>query len=186
MNNNRRFDRSRNTEFSHVTNHQIRVPNVRVIAADGSNIGIVTTREAIRLAQDQGLDLVIVSDKTDPPIAKIVEYSKFVYELKIEKKKQDRKNRENAITTKEIQLRPVTGSHDIEVKMTHAREFLEHNHKVKIVMKFRGREAGFSQKGFEVITQFIEGLQPCKVDKAPAMAGHNSIIAFVSPSKEKV
>ena len=171
-------------DFYHNTNHQIRSPTVRLIDENGINKGIVATREAIRIARELNLDLVEITNTSTPPIAKIVDYGKFIYELKIDKKRQEKRNRENIIVVKEIQLRPVIGIHDLEVKLNHAKQFLEQNHKVKIVMKFRGREIGFSQKGFDVVNQFIQGLQPCKVDKAPMMSS-NSITAMISPSKEK-
>lgn len=165
-------------------NYQIQSPTVRVINTDGTNYGVMNIKDAISAAESQGLDLVELPGTADPPVAKIVDYNKFLYEQKLAKKEQERRIRENMIITKEIQLRPVTNQHDIAVKLGHAREFLQHDHKVKIVVKFRGRESNFSQKGFEVINQFIEGLQPCKVEKSPSMAG-NTIIAMIGPENQK-
>ena len=184
MNNHSRWSNTKPQIQHQKINYQIQSPTVRVISADGTNHGVMNVKDAIRIAESQGLDLVELTGTADPPVAKIVDYNKFLYEQKLAKKEHDRRMRENTIVTKEIQLRPVTNQHDIAVKLNHAKEFLEHDHKIKLVVKFRGRESSFSQKGFEVINQFIEGLQPCKVEKLPSMAG-NTIIAMIGPDNQK-
>lgn len=165
-------------------NEYIRTKHVRLIDETGTNVGVIETYRALQRSRNLGLDLYVVNSQADPPIAKILDYNKFSYDQKIQQKEQARKNRENEIVTKEIQLRPVTSSHDIQIKAKHALEFLEDSNRVKIVVKFRGREMNFSQKGFDVINEFIEQLQPCKIDKAPMLAG-NSIMALVSTVKAK-
>ncbi len=165
-------------------NDQIKSPTVRLIDNEGQNLGVKGTREAINLAYDQDLDLVLVSPAANPPVAKICDYGKFIYEQKQNKKEQDRKLRENAIVTKEIQLRPTIGSHDIEVKLNHAKEWLKDNCKIKIVLKFRGREMAHKDRGFAVVNQFLAGLDSCKVEKQPEM-NSNTIIAMIAPNSGK-
>lgn len=167
---------------AHAANEKIRAPNVRLIDADGQNLGVKSTTDAQRLADSQGLDLVIISPAADPPVAKICDYGKFIYEQKQHKKEQDRKTRESATITKEIQLRPAIGAHDLEVKLNHAKDWLQDNCKIKIVLKFRGREMAHKDLGFAVVNGFLEKLENCKVEKKPEM-NSNTIIAMVAPGK---
>lgn len=163
-------------------NDRIRVPSVRLIGSDGQNLGIRSTVDARRTADSHGLDLVIISPTADPPVAKICDYGKFIYEQKQHKKEQDRKIRESATVTKEIQLRPAIGVHDLEVKINHARSWLDDNCKIKIVLKFRGREMAHKDLGFAVVNEFLDRLENCKVEKKPEM-NSNTIIAMVAPGK---
>lgn len=163
-----------------VSNEKIRHPEVRVIDENGEQLGIMPTRQALWTARDRELDLIEVTSDAKPPVVRIVDLSKWVYNLKKAKKEQEKKARENATVIKEIQLRPVTDRHDIEVKQGHAKEFLADSAKVKIVIKFKGRELAFSQKGFEVMEKFIDGLGPCKIEKAPEMNGR-MLMAIVAP-----
>lgn len=166
-------------------NDQIKSTTVRLIDNEGQNLGVKSTRDAINLAYDQDLDLVVVSPAANPPVAKICDYGKFIYEQKQNKKEQDRKLRENAIVTKEIQLRPTIGSHDIEVKLNHAKEWLKDNCKIKIVLKFRGREMAHKDRGFAVVNQFLASLESCKIEKQPEM-NSNTIIAMIAPGAAKI
>jgi translation initiation factor IF-3 len=163
----------------YAVNHKIRQAQVRLVEEDGSNRGVISTSEALSMAQKEHLDLVLINAATTPPVARICDYSKFIYELKIHKKEQARKLRENAIHIKEIQLRPGISEHDLEVKVGHAKEWLADNCKIKIVVKFRGREFAYKQKGFEIISHFV-GQLGCKVETAPNL-NNNSIIAVVMP-----
>lgn len=167
-----------------VSNERIRHPEVRVIDEDGSQLGIMQTRQALWTARDKGLDLIEITADAKPPVVRITDLNKWVYNLKRAKKEQDKKARENATVIKEIQLRPVTDKHDIEVKQNHARDFLAESAKVKVVIKFRGRELSFAQKGFEVMQSFIDGLGPCKIEKAPEMSGRMLMAVIAPPSKK--
>lgn len=167
-----------------VSNERIRHPEVRVIDENGEQLGIMPSRQALWTARDRGLDLIEVTADAKPPVVRIVDLNKHIYNLKRAKKEQDRKARENATVIKEIQLRPVTDKHDIEVKQGHAKEFLADSAKVKVVIKFRGREMNFAQKGFEVMQSFIEGLGPCKIEKAPEMNGR-MLMAVIAPTSKK-
>jgi len=168
----------------HVANERIRTPTVRLIDASGKNLGVCETRSSMLLARDQGLDLVVISPAADPPVARICDYNKFIYEQKQSKKENDRKLRENAIVVKEIQLRPNIGAHDLDVKMQHAREWLGENCRIKIVVKFKGREMAHKARGFDVIKGFLEKLD-CKVEKDPDM-NNNTIIAMIAPVATKI
>ena len=169
----------------YAANEKIRSSTVRLIDSEGQNLGIKDTRDAIRTAEANGLDLVLVSPTAQPPVARICDYSKFIYEQKQNKKEQDRKLRESAIVTKEIQLRPTIGSHDIDVKLNHAKAWLEDNCKIKIVLKFRGRELSHKDRGFAVVNQFLSKLESCKIEKQPEM-NSNTIIAMIAPGLKVV
>lgn len=163
-----------------VSNDRIRHYEVRVIDENGNQAGVMPSKQALWMARDRGLDLIEITADAKPPVVKITDLSKWVYNLKKAKKEQEKKARENAIVIKEIQLRPVTDKHDIEVKQNHAKEFLADSAKVKVVIKFKGRELNFAQKGFEVMNEFIDGLGPCKIEKAPEMNGR-MLIAVIAP-----
>src|SRR5580700_10966050 len=136
---NPRFDpRQQQRGYQIRVNHRIRVPEVRVIGADGGMLGVLQTHEALRLAQSQGLDLVEVNPKTDPPVCKILDFGKYKYEEK--KKAGEAKRKQTVVEIKEIKLRPKTDDHDIAFKIKSARRFLEAGHKVKFTVRFRGRE----------------------------------------------
>lgn len=168
-----------------VSNDRIRYPSVRVIDEDGEQLGIMPASQAIWKAKDKGLDLIEISKDANPPVVKIVDLNKWIYNLKRAKKESERKARDNAIVIKEIQLRPVTDKHDIEVKQEHAKQFLAESAKVKVLVRFKyKRETHFSQKGFEVIRTFIAGLGECKIEKQPEMNGL-VISAIVAPMTTK-
>lgn len=165
---------------AHAANEKIRVPNVRLIDSEGQNLGVRSTQDAQKMANSKELDLVIISPTADPPVARICDYGKFIYEQKQHKKEQDRKSRESTTITKEIQLRPAIGQHDLDVKLNHAKEWLSDNCKIKIVLKFRGREMAHKDLGFAVINGFLEKLENCKIERRPEM-NSNTIIAMVAP-----
>lgn len=165
-----------------LANERIRVPQVRLITNDGVNMGVVNTRDALYQAQRAGLDLVAINQTVNPMVVKILDLNKYLYEQKKAAKERAKKSRESEIVIKEIQLRPVTDKHDILVKATRAKEFLEDNCKVKIVIKFRGREMSFTKLGFEVIQDFVTTVGSFKYEKEPVLQG-NSITAILAPNK---
>jgi len=166
-----------------VANERIRHQEVRLVDIDGQQVGVMSGKQALLQAREQGLDLIEITAGAIPPVVRIVDLNKWVYNLKQEKKLKDKKARENAIIIKEIQLRPVTDKHDIAVKQEHAKDFLAANNKVKVVIKFRGRELSFRQKGFELMEIFISGLGPCKIEKMPELNGR-TILAVIAPQKK--
>lgn len=166
----------------HPANDSIRVPNVRLIDQDGNNTGIVETRTALSMARAAYLDLVIISQAATPPIAKITDHNKFIFQQKQQRKDQERKNRENQIVTKEIQLRPVTSQHDLEVKRKHALQWLNDRNKIKIVMRFKGREQAHADMGLKVMQAFIATLGECKIEQDVQLLGRNAT-AILAPLK---
>lgn len=125
-----------------------------MIGADGSQLGVMDTRKALELAQSQGLDLAEISPTSNPPVCKIIDYGKFKYEAK--KKAQKAKKNQAVTHLKEIQFRPNTDDHDIEYKVKHIKEFLEEGDKVKVSVRFRGREAAHADLGHALLKQIID------------------------------
>jgi translation initiation factor IF-3 len=119
-------------------NHRIRVPEVRVVLDDGSQLGVMSTSDALKAAEERGLDLVEVNPKSSPPVCKILDFGKYKYEEK--KRASEAKRKQTVVELKEVKLRPKTDDHDLNVKVRHARRFLEAGNKVKFTVRFRGRE----------------------------------------------
>jgi len=163
-----------------LANERIRSPQVRLILQDGSNLGVVATHDALNRARLEGMDLVAINTEAQPMIAKIVDLNKYLYEQKKAAKERARKNRENEIHIKEVQLRPVTDEHDIEIKARNARSFLDDSCKVKVVIKFRGREMAYRELGVEVMNRFLAAVGEHKLEREPIMQG-NSIQALLMP-----
>lgn len=163
-----------------LANELIRSPQVRLILQDGSNLGVVATRDALNRARLEGMDLVAINTEAQPMIAKIVDLNKHLYEQKKAAKERARKNRENEVHIKEVQLRPVTDEHDIEIKARNARGFLDDNCKVKVVIKFRGREMAYRELGVNVMHRFLAAVGEHKLEREPNMQG-NSIQALLMP-----
>jgi translation initiation factor IF-3 len=164
-----RFDpRGQQRGFQIRVNHRIRVPEVLVIGPDGGKLGVLQTHEALRMAQEQGLDLVEINPKADPPVCKILDFGKYKYE---EKKKAAQARRNQAVVDiKEIKLRPKTDDHDINFKIRAARRFLEAGHKVKFTVRFRGREITHPEKAHEQIDIIVKALEDvANVETRPMM-----------------
>jgi translation initiation factor IF-3 len=178
-----RFDpRQQQRGFQIRVNHRIRVPEVRVIGADGGMLGVLQTHEALRLAQEQGLDLVEVNPKADPPVCKILDFGKYKYEEK--KKAAEAKRKQSVVEVKEIKLRPKTDDHDIAFKIKAARRFLESGHKVKITVRFRGREITHPEKAQEQIDLIVPAVEDlANVETRPMMeARAMSVIIAPKPA----
>jgi translation initiation factor IF-3 len=165
-------------------NHEIRSPQVRLIDENGTVLGIMSSEEAIRIAQGRGLDLLEVAATSNPPTCKIIDYGKFKYEQK-KKQAQARKN-QVIVLTKEIQLRPRTDVHDLEVKARHAKRFLLDGDKVKINVRFSGREMAHQEVGLGTLSKMIELLKDLAiVEAAPKMEGRQ-MFALLAPDPAKV
>jgi translation initiation factor IF-3 len=163
----RRF--SRDTRGPQIRiNHRIRVPEVRVVDADGSNLGVLTTEQALRRAQEVGLDLVEVNPKASPPVCKILDFGKYKYEEK--KKAREAKKKQTVVEVKEIKIRPKTDDHDIEVKVRATRKFLEAGNKVKVICRFRGREIMHPQRAQMQLTLIMSRIEDiANVEQRPEM-----------------
>jgi translation initiation factor IF-3 len=175
-----RFDpRQQQRGFQIRVNHRIRVPEVRVIGADGNQLGVLQTHEAMRMAQEQGLDLVEVNPKADPPVCKILDFGKYKYEEK--KKTAEAKRKQTVVEIKEIKLRPKTDDHDVNFKIKAARRFLEAGHKVKITVRFRGREITHPEKASEQITLVVAGTEDLSNLESRPMMEARTMTVLIAP-----
>ncbi len=152
-------------------NGGIRADKIRLVDAENNQVGIVERLFAQEKAREANLDLVEVSPTSDPPVCRIMDYGKWVYEQK-RKIREARKKTHHAGGLKEVRLRPETDTHDIEIKVKHAREFIEKGHKVQFTLIFRGRQMLHKDKGAEVLTRIVESLSDlAKVDRSNEMMG---------------
>ncbi|MDI1475870.1 translation initiation factor IF-3 [Polyangium sp. y55x31] len=135
-------------------NQRIRVPEIRVIGEEGEMLGIMPTHEALRRAQERGLDLVEVNPKADPPVCKILDFGKYKYDEK--KKAREAKRKQSVVEIKEIKLRPKTDDHDLQFKTRAALRFIEAGHKVKFTVRFRGREITHPEKAQEQLDWIVQ------------------------------
>ena len=161
-------------------NEDIDYREVRLVDSDGSARGIVTAKAALEAAMEQGLDLVEVSDKADPPVCRIMNFDKFRYELK--KKQQEAKKKQTVIETREIKFRPKTEEHDLSFKIRKIKEFLGEKNKVKVTMRFRGREIVYAQTiGLDALKKIADTLrEDCVIIQEPKMEGRQ-LVMFVGP-----
>ncbi len=165
------------------TNDRIRVPQVRVVTEDGEQLGVMDTRDAVRRAREQGLDLVEVAATADPPVCRIIDFGKFQYETK--KKANEAKKKQVVITVKEVKFRPGTDDHDYNFKMKHAREWLQEGDKVKATIFFRGREITHRELGAELLQRLEKDLVDYgEVEARPRMEGNQMFFVF-APKKHK-
>lgn len=167
-------------------NHMIRVPQVRVVR-DDEQLGIMSTEEAKRLAEDNGLDLVEIVANSRPPVCRIMDYNKHKYEQKIKRKEAEKKQRESQSTLKEIRFRPGIAEHDAETKTNQARKFLEEGYHVQFNLQFKGqRELSHKEQGFNVLNKVIKTLETiATVERYPKMDG-NRISCVLVPKIQKV
>jgi len=162
-------------------NEEIRDKEVRLIDDDGSMIGVVTAKEAQKQANLKNLDLVKISPNAVPPVCKIMDYGKYMFEL-AKKEKEARKN-QKVISIKEVRLSPSIEDHDFEFKMKNAAKFLKDGDKVKVSVKFRGREMNHTSLGREVLLKFADQLQEFgSMDKAPKLEG-KSMMMILNPKQ---
>jgi translation initiation factor IF-3 len=162
-------------------NERIRVPEIRLIGADGENVGVVSPERGLELAEEAGLDLVEISPNASPPVCKIMDYGKFKYEQ--QKRESEARKKQKIIEVKEIKFRPNTDVHDYDVKMRNVKRFLEDGDKVKITLRFRGREMAHQNLGREPLERVaadVEGLG--KVENMPKMEGRQMVM-MIGPAK---
>lgn len=160
-------------------NGKIRAREVRVIGDEGKQLGVMSLSDALNLARTEGVDLVEIAPNATPPVCRVVDFGKYRYE-QAKKEKESRKH-QHASIVKEVQLSPRIDSHDLQVKTNHAIDFLCEDMKVKVALKFRGREMAHTEFGFQVINKFIEGIAPWgHPDFQPKLVGRN-INLMISP-----
>jgi translation initiation factor IF-3 len=164
-------------------NEQIRVREVRLIRDEGERQGIMPTQSALEIARSMGLDLVEVAPQAVPPVVKILDYGKFKFEN--EKKVRDSKKKQKVLRLKEIRMQPKIDDHDMEFKSKHVKEFLSEGNKVKVTIRFRGRELAHTDLGHGVMDDMLKRIEGEYVmDKPPAMEGRNMSM-IVSPKAKK-
>lgn len=173
----------RNNENRVLSNREIRARDVRLINEDGSNGGIIPLFRALGLAQDQGLDLILINQQTNPVVCKIGDVGKYKYDLQKRQKEQDKKLRENRVDIKEVQLRPAIDQHDLSIKIKQIKEWIEDGDKVKIVIKFRGREMANQQAGHTMIGQIMAQVPTAKIEGNNELQG-NRLITVLFQGKQ--
>jgi len=157
------------------SNERIRATEIRLIGAEGENIGVVTPARGMQLAQDAGLDLVEISPNAAPPVCKIMDFGKFKYEQ--QKREAEARKKQKTIEIKEIKFRPGTDTHDYDVKMRNVFKFLEEGDKVKITLRFRGREMAHQQLGAELLRRVADDVQEIgKVENMPKLEGRQMVM----------
>ena len=161
-------------------NREIKAKEVRLINYNGENAGVVSLAEALKIAQEVGLDLIEISPQVTPPVCKVLDYGKYKYEM--QKKKNEAKKNQKVVSIKELKLRPMIDTHDYEVKVKQAKKFLAQGDKVKFTMRYKGREMSANDMGKEILNKLLEDLDGlCKVDSAPKMEG-KQMFMIVSPA----
>lgn len=162
-------------------NEKITARQVRLIDANNENRGIVLLREALALAEEEGLDLIEISPQANPPVCKILDFGKYRYEQ--QKRKAEAKKNQKVVEIKELKLRPMIDTHDYDVKVKQAKKFLEQGNKVKFTMRFKGRELSANDMGKQVLTKLIEDLENIsKVDSEMKLEGRQMTM-ILSPQK---
>jgi translation initiation factor IF-3 len=178
---NPRFRKEQQQE--HRTNNMIRVPNVRLVG-DNVTVGVYPIAEAIKMAQEQALDLVEISPNADPPVCKIIDYNKFLYEKK--RKEKEMKAKSKASEVKEIRFTPNTDDHDFDFKAKHAEKFLKDGDKVKAYVQFKGRAIQFRERGELLLLKFAERLNEVGVlEGMPKMEGKRMLAIWAPKSQKK-
>ena len=171
---------SRDNQPNSLLNGNIRAKEVRLIDDEGNNYGVVATTKALLMAEDKGLDLVIVSPNQEPPVAKILDYGKYKYE--IEKRAKESRKKQHVVDVKEVKVRYKIDVHDYNVKINSIKKFLANGNKVKIVVMLRGREMQHNHLAYDLANRFLTDLEGEKmtIERKPAMDGRN-IVTILAP-----
>ena len=170
-------------QHEHRTNHMIRVPQVRLVG-ENVTVGVYTTQEALKKAQELQLDLVEISPNADPPVCRIIDYNKFLYDKK--KKEKEMKAKSKSAEVKEIRFTPGTDDHDFDFKAKHAENFLKEGNKVKAYVQFKGRAIMFKERGELLLLKFAERLVEFGQPEAlPKMEGKRMLMIFAPKSQKK-
>ncbi|PCI29081.1 MAG: translation initiation factor IF-3 [SAR324 cluster bacterium] len=162
-------------------NRAIRAIEVRVVDEDGEQLGVLKLQEALEVAQEKGLDLVEVSDKSRPPVCRIMDYGKFKYQKR--KKQNDAKKRQTVVRVKEIKLRPKTEEHDFQFKLKNARGFLTDGNKVKVTVQYRGREMAYTYLGIELLDRFTKETEDLSIVEVKPRAEGRIAQMILAPKK---
>ena len=165
-------------------NEDIRAKEVRLISSTGDQMGVLSLEEALSNAYDEGLDLVLMSPNADPPVCKIMDYGKYRFEQA--KREKEAKKKQNVIEIKEVRLSPSIEEHDINVRVKNARKFLKQGNKVKVSIRFKGRQMAHTKLGFDVMNDFAKRLEEdCVVESKPKLDGRNMMMMLAVDTKKK-
>jgi translation initiation factor IF-3 len=179
----KKYNKNKTPTKFYRTNDRIFAFELRVLDSEGKQIGILKKQEALDIAREQGLDLVEIAPTAKPPVARVVDFKKFLYQE--EKKRREEKKKAKNSETKEIRLGPFMNDHDLETMVKRGREFLEGNDKVRLVVRFKGRQMGHPEFGHQVVRKAIDMLADIsKVDKEAHFEGRQ-LIAMLSPERKK-
>jgi len=163
-------------------NDKIRAPEIRLIGAEGENVGVVSPDRAMDMAEAAGLDLVEISPNANPPVCKIMDYGKYKYEQ--QKRESEARKKQKVIEVKEVKFRPNTDTHDYDVKMRNVLKFLEKGDKVKVTLRFRGREMAHQDLGRDLLNRVAEDVKEIgKVENMPKMEGRQMIMIIGPAAK---
>ncbi|CDE61348.1 translation initiation factor IF-3 [Fusobacterium sp. CAG:439] len=171
---------NRNNRNQAIMNERIRSKEVRLIDQNGENKGVVPTSKALQMAYDEDLDLVLINPNQDPPVAKILNYGKYKYEL--EKRAKEAKKKQHTVDVKEIKIRYKIDTHDYQVRIKSIEKFIAQGNKVKIVVMLRGREMQHSNLAFDLANKFVKDLEnmPVVIEKKPQLEGRN-VTLYIAP-----
>lgn len=164
-------------------NEQIRVPEVRIIDAEGNNLGVKPTREALRLAEESSLDLVEVAPNANPPVVRVMDHGKFLYEQS--KKERESRKAQKQVEIKEIRLRPKTNDHHLGFKTRDARRWLEEGNKVKVRVRFRGREITYPEMAMRQLQEIAEQLADVAIIEYMPQLDGRTMLMVLAPQKKK-
>jgi translation initiation factor IF-3 len=170
-----------NSQNRVAANHDIRHKSVRLVDEDGSKV--LSTYDAIKKAEQAGLDLILINEKADPPICKIYELSKYLYDLKIKAKDAAKSQREGRVSIKEVQFKPNIDNHDFETKCRNIARFVAKGNKVKLLVQFRGRERQHTDIGFDIIERVLTFIDDVELESKPQFAG-SRITAILIGNKD--
>lgn len=164
-------------------NRQIRALKVRVIGSDGKQVGLLPIKDALALAEQEGLDLVEISPNAEPPVCKVIDYGKFRYDQT--KREKESKKAQVVIKVKEVKLKPNIDEHDFQTKLRQARQFIEKGNKVKVTCLFRGREMAYPEIGEKVVQRFVEGMDDIAQAESPLKMMGRMLMAVLAARPQK-
>lgn len=164
-------------------NEEIRDKELRVVSDSGEQLGIMSSVKALKLAEERGLDLVKIAPKANPPVCKIIDYGKFRFEQA--KREKEAKKNQRVTEVKEIRLSLNIDTHDLNTKLTHAKKFIKAGNKIKVSIRFRGREMGHPEIGYNIMQKFSDELVEVAIVEKPAKLEGRNMLMFLAPKPEK-
>ena len=168
---------------NHLLNEEIREPEVRLISEEGEQLGVMSGEQALRIAEEREMDLVLISPQAKPPVCKIMDYGKYRFEQS--KREKEAKKNQRVIEIKEIRLSPNIDVHDFDTKVGHARKFLSAGNKTKVSIRFRGREMTHTDLGLTIMAQFAEKCADIASVEKPAKLEGRQMLMFLAPKSAK-